>query len=99
MASAAFPQERHNEKTIARARNKLVREQALAAGLLGSVKDARLSGRVSANLIEAAKRRAHVASDTELLEIALSRLALEDDFGAKLVRRKGTIAPSVDLEF
>jgi hypothetical protein len=88
-----------NEEAIAHARNKLVREQALAAGLLGSVKDARVSGRVSASLIEAAKRRAHVASDTELLEIALSRLALEDDFGAKLVRRKGAIAPSVDLEF
>jgi len=88
-----------DEETIAHARNKMVREQARAAGLLGSAKDARVSGRVSATLIEAAKQRAHVASDTELLEIALSRLALEDDFGVKLLRRKGAIAPSVDLEF
>ena len=88
-----------DEAIIARNRNKLVREHARAAGLLGSAKDARVSGRVSASLLEAAKKRAHVASDTELLEIALSRLALEDDFGIRLLRRKGAIPPSVDLEF
>jgi hypothetical protein len=49
--------------------------------------------------LQAAKKRAHVASDTELLEIALSRLALEDNFGVKLLRRKGAISPGVDLEF
>jgi hypothetical protein len=73
--TSAAARKKHDEQAIAHARNKLVREQALAAGLLGSVKDARLSGRVSASLIEAAKRRAQVASDTGLLEIALSRLA------------------------
>jgi hypothetical protein len=65
---------------------------------LGSAKSARLSGRVPASLIEAAKQRAHVASDTELLELALACLALEDDFGARLVRRKGSVPPDIDLE-
>jgi hypothetical protein len=83
---------------IARTRNKLVLDQARAAGLLGTAKNMRLSGRVPARLIEAAKRRAHVSSDTELLELALSRLALEDDFGTKLVRRKGTVPGNIDLE-
>ena len=50
-------------------------------------------------VLGAAKERAHVASDTELLEIALSRLVLEDDFGRRFVRRKGKIPKSVDLEF
>ena len=50
----------------------------------GLDRDARLSGRVSARLLEAAKRRAHVTSDTELIELALSRMALEDDFGPRL---------------
>jgi hypothetical protein len=50
-------------------------------------------------LLGAAKERAHVVSDTELLEIALSRLVLEDDFGRRFVRRKGKIPKSVDLEF
>ena len=80
-----------NEEHIALKRNRLVLEQARAVGLLGEAKDTRLSGRVPAGLIEAAKKRAHVSSDTELLELALSRLALEDDFGARLVRRKGSV--------
>lgn len=83
---------------MALARNKLVLEQAKAVGLLGTAKNTRLSGRVSSELIEAAKKRAHVTSDTELLELALSRLALEDDFGARLVGRKGSISADLDLE-
>ncbi|RYC15619.1 hypothetical protein [Ciceribacter ferrooxidans] len=85
------------ETATAQARNKLVLEQARAVGLIGTAKNTRLSGRVSSDLIEAAKRRAHVTSDTELLELALSRLALEDDFGARLVDRKGSIPTDIDL--
>ncbi|MDE5444409.1 hypothetical protein GWG65_23750 [Bradyrhizobium sp. CSA207] len=85
------------EKHIALTRNRLVLEQARAVGLLGKAKNTRLSGRVPAGLIEAAKKRAHVSSDTELLELALSRLALEDDFGARLVRRRGSIPADIDL--
>jgi hypothetical protein len=40
-----------------------------------------------------------VSSDTELLVLALSRLALEDDFGKRLVSRKGSIPADIDLEF
>jgi hypothetical protein len=82
-----------NDEAAARSRNRR------ASGLLGSIKDARLSGRVSARLLEAAKRRAHVTSDTELIELALSRMALEDDFGPRLLRRKGTLPADLDLEF
>jgi hypothetical protein len=85
------------EEHIALKRNRLVLEQARAVGLLGEARNARLSGRVPAGLIEAAKKRSHVTSDTELLELALSRLALEDDFGARLVRRKGSIPADIDL--
>jgi hypothetical protein len=85
------------DERVARTRNRLVLEQARAVGLLGAAKNTRLSGRVPSELIEAAKRRAHVTSDTELLELALSRLALEDDFGARLVGRKGSIPADIDL--
>ncbi|MDY6960433.1 MAG: hypothetical protein SV862_00835 [Pseudomonadota bacterium] len=86
-----------SEAKVASARNKLVLDQAKAAGLLGAAKNTRLSGRVPSDLIEAAKKRAHVTSDTELLELALSRLAIEDDFGARLVGRKGSIPADIDL--
>jgi hypothetical protein len=85
------------EEHIALKRNRLVLEQARAVGLLGAAKNTRLSGRVPAGLVKAAKKRAHVSSDTELLELALSRLALEDDFGARLVRRKGSVPADIDL--
>ncbi|UTG95082.1 hypothetical protein KEM44_01175 (plasmid) [Sinorhizobium meliloti] len=87
-----------NEAKVALTRNKLVLEQARAIGLLGTAKNTRLSGRVPSELIDAAKKRAHVTSDTELLELALARLALEDDdFGVRLVRRKGSIPSDIDL--
>ncbi len=93
--------ERHatDEDEFVRVRNTLALHQARDAGLLGPRKDARISGRISAALLDVAKERAHVASDTELLEIALSRLVMEDDFGRKFLRRKGKIPKSVDLEF
>jgi hypothetical protein len=86
-----------SETKVASTRNKLVLEQAKAAGLLGAAKNTRLSGRVPSELIKAAKKRAHVTSDTELLELALSRLALEDDFGPRLVGRKGSVPADIDL--
>ncbi|BCH19928.1 hypothetical protein [Mesorhizobium sp. L-2-11] len=86
-----------NDKRIAHTRNRLVLEQARADGLLGAAKTTRLSGRVPVELIEAAKKGAHVTSDTELLELASSRLALKDDFGARLVSRKGSVPADIDL--
>lgn len=86
-----------SEAKVASTRNMLVLEQAKAAGLLGAAKNTRVSGRVPSELIEAAKKRAHVTSDTELLELALARLALEDDFGVRLVARKGSVPSDIDL--
>ncbi len=84
-------------REIAQKRNKLVLDQAQSQRIAGDREESRLSGRVPSELVEAAKQRAHVNSDTELLELALSRLALEDDFGAKLVRRKGSVPQDLDF--
>ncbi|MDZ4379816.1 MAG: hypothetical protein U0942_00575 [Parvibaculum sp.] len=80
-------------------RRKAVLDRARKIGLLGDAKDARIAGRVPDALIKAAKKRAHVESDTDLIEYALSALALGDDFGAKLVQRKGAVSRDIDLEF
>ncbi len=76
----------------------LVMSEARNAGLVGGPKDTIIRGRVSKNLVRAAKKRAGVTSDTELLEIALSSFALEDDFGEKFLKRKGAIDPDLPLE-
>ena len=85
--------------TIRRNRTDLSMSEAKNAGLVGGPKDTVIRGRVSKVLVKAAKKRAGVSTDTELLEVALSNLALADDFGEKFLKRKGTVDPDLDLEF
>jgi hypothetical protein len=82
-----------------RRRVDLVMSEARSAGLIGGPKDTVIRGRVSKSLVRAAKKRAGVTSDTELLEIALSSFALDDDFGEKFLKRAGSIDPDLPLEF
>jgi hypothetical protein len=81
-----------SEEERARIRNERVRQRAHAAGLLDSREYVRVSGRVPARLLDAANKRARVNSDSELLELALSLLALEDDLGVTLLRHKDALA-------
>jgi hypothetical protein len=50
-------------------------------------------------LLVAARERTGIQSDTELLEYALARVALEDTFAETLVALRGSVSPDVDLEF
>jgi hypothetical protein len=87
------------KKALAEMRNRATLESARAAGLLGGARSARVAGRVPAELVAAAKKSVGLSSDTDLIEVALARLALEDDFGAKLVRDKGSLPRDIDIEF
>jgi hypothetical protein len=78
-------------------RRRAVIDTASRLGLL-SGENGRIGARVGRSLVAAAKEKSGIASDTELLEYALAKVALEDDFGEKLVRRKGRIAIDIDLE-
>ena len=84
--------------SVSRKRVDAVIAAAERSGLMGE-KSGRLGGRVSPALIEQAKRLTGIASDTELLEFALASIALEDDFPASFRKLKGTVDPSLDLEF
>ena len=44
-----------------------------------------------------AKSRSGIQSDSELLLYALSKVALEDDFGHKLVARNGRVPRDIEL--
>ena len=79
-------------------RRRSVIDTARRLGLLDG-ENSRIGGRIRRDLVAAAKEKSGIASDTELLEYALAKVALEDDFGAKLVRRKGRVAKDIDLEF
>ena len=84
--------------SVQRSRAELIMSEAKNAGLVGGPKDVVIRGRVSTALVKAARKRAGVSTDTELIELALSSLALADDFGEKFLKRKGTIDPDLDLE-
>ena len=79
-------------------RRRIVMDTARRLGLLEG-QNGRIGGRVQRDLVAAAKEKSGITSDTELHEYALAKVALEDDFGAKLVRRKGRIPKDLDLEF
>lgn len=80
-------------------RNRAALDQAQATGLLSGPRTTRVTARFPASLLAKARKNAQTASDTELLELALVRLALEDDFGQKILKRKGRVPADVDLEF
>ncbi|CAH2400820.1 hypothetical protein [Mesorhizobium ventifaucium] len=79
-------------------RRRTVIDTARQLGLLEG-ENGRIGGRIRRHLIAAAKEKSGITTDTELLEYALAKVALEDDFGVKFVRRKGRVAKEIDLEF
>ena len=85
-------------ETVIEKRRRTVIETAKAAGLLAGPKNP-LGARVPQHLLKAAKTKSGISSNTDLVEYALAKVALEDDFGAWLVARKGSISPDLDLDF
>ncbi len=68
------------------------------AGLLKD-KSSRIAGRVSPALIEQAKRRTGIESDTDLIEFALANIALEDNFAEVFKASHGKVDPDLKLGF
>ncbi len=66
---------------------------------LRSGKRGRIAGRVSPELIERAKARTGLQSDTELVEFALANIAIEDNFAEVFRKLEATVDPDLDLEF
>lgn len=71
-------------------RREQIMKAAEEAGLLGA-KGTQLGGRFPGALVEEARRVTGFAETTELLTYALAKVAFEDDFGERLVKRKGSI--------
>jgi hypothetical protein len=78
-------------------------QEALATarqqGLLAGPKTRVIRARTNPALVDEAKRCTGIQSDTELIEAALAALAAYDDFGEWLISQRGTVDPSLDLEF
>lgn len=68
-------------------------------GLLGGERTQVVRGRMPRALVARAKNRTGIASDTDLIEMALANIAVADDYTDWLLSQRGTIPAGVDLEF
>ena len=84
--------------TLAAARVAATLGTAAAAGLTTGKKAKRISGRAHQRLFEAAAGRSGL-DGSDLLEYALAKVALEDDFAEALLALEGSVSRDVDLEF
>lgn len=85
-----------------RPKSKKLREVLLIAeqeGLLHGSRTKMVHGRMPEALVQRAKARTGIKSDTDLLELALANLAVADDYIEWLLSRRGTVDPSINLEF
>jgi hypothetical protein len=73
-------------------------QAAERSGLLKE-KSSRIAGRVSRALVEQAKRRTGIESDTDLIEFALANLALEDNFAEVFKAAHGKVDPDLKLGY
>ena len=69
---------------------------AAATGLIQGKKGKQLSGRVHETLFEAAAAKSGLRG-AELIDYALAKVALEDDFADRLLAREGSISRDVDF--
>jgi hypothetical protein len=68
-------------------------------GLLSGSRTHVIRGRMPVGLVEQAKLKSGISSDSKLLEAALANLAVSDEYARWLLAQRGTIAPELDLEF
>ena len=68
-------------------------------GLLRGGRTLTVRGRMPSLLVEQAKKKTGIQSDSKLIEAALASLAVSDDYAAWLLSRSGSIRKDLDLEF
>jgi hypothetical protein len=68
-------------------------------GLLRGGRTHSIRVRVPEALVKQAKERTGINSDAYLVKVALANIAVADDYVDWLLSQRGTISPSVDLEF
>ena len=68
-------------------------------GLLSGSRTHVIRGRMPVELVQQAKRKSGISSDSKLIEVALANLAVADDYAQWLLAHRGSVSPELDLEF
>ena len=74
------------------------RAVAREQGLIGGPRAQRVSVRVEGPLLDAAKAAAGVESDSEVIRLALTALAVPDEFGPWLLAQRGRLDDDFTLD-
>jgi len=94
---AAHVRQMENIETTTRLRIRHALDVLTRTGVLTGAKDTRVTARVQAGLLEAARRRSGIQKETDLVTAGLALLATQDDFGAWLTARRGTLTDDFDI--
>jgi hypothetical protein len=68
-------------------------------GLLTGSRTLTLRGRMPSRLVEQAKKKTGIQSDSKLIEAALVNIVVEDEYADWLLAQRGTVNKDLDLEF
>ena len=68
-------------------------------GLLRGGRTQVFRGRMPEALVARARKRTGINSDTDLIELALANIAVEDDYADSLLSRRGALSREADLDF
>jgi len=68
-------------------------------GLLSGGRTLTVRARMPRLLVEQAKKKTGIQSDSKLIEAALANLAVADDYGEWLLGQRGSVSRDLDLEF
>jgi len=68
-------------------------------GLLSGGRTLTVRGRMPSLLVERAKKKAGIQSDSKLIEAALANIVATDDYADWLLAHRGTVSKDLDLEF
>ena len=85
-------------RQIVAERRARVLDAAANAGLLTGGRIP-IRARVCTKLLQAAKEKSGLEATTDIVEYALAKVAMEDDFAAKLLSRRDHAPRDLDLEF
>lgn len=68
-------------------------------GLLSGGRTVVVRGRMPRLLVEQAKKKSGIQSDSKLIEAALASFVVADDYAEWLLAQRGTVSKDLDLEF
>lgn len=68
-------------------------------GLLRGRRTLVVRGRMPSLLVEQAKKKSGIQSDSKLIEAALANIVVADDYADWLLAQRGTVSRDLDLEF